>query len=177
MIPEESIVKKIFLIRNVKVMLDRDLAKLYGVKTRILNQAVRRNLERFPNDFMFQLSKEETENWKSQIVISNSEKMGLRRQPLVFTEQGVAMLSSVLNSKRAIEINIQIIRAFTKMRELFATHKDLKRQVEDIIRVHGKKLKDLDYHVKAIYEVIQSLLEIPPSEVKQIGFRPTQSQK
>ncbi|MFC1596280.1 ORF6N domain-containing protein [Candidatus Margulisiibacteriota bacterium] len=173
-IPAEAIVNKIFLIRNMKVMLDRDLADLYGVETRTLNQAVRRNLERFPDDFMFQLTKEETENWKSQIVISNSEKMGLRKQPLAFTEQGVAMLSSVLNSRRAIEINIQIMRAFTKMRELFATHKDLQRQVEDMIRVHGKKLKDLDYHVKAIYEVIQSLLETPASEVKQIGFRPKQ---
>jgi len=97
-------------------MLDRDLAKLYKVETRNLNQAVRRNEKRFPEDFMFQMSKEEMDNWKSQIVISNSEKMGLRKPPLVFTEQGVAMLSSVLNSDRAIGVNIQIISVFTKIR-------------------------------------------------------------
>jgi hypothetical protein len=110
------IISKIYFIRGVKVMLDRDLAKLYKVETRNLNQAVRRNEKRFPEDFMFQMSKEEMDNWKSQIVISNSEKMGLRKPPLVFTEQGVAMLSSVLNSDRAIGVNIQIISVFTKIR-------------------------------------------------------------
>jgi len=99
-------------------MIDRDLAELYEVETRILNQAVRRNFDRFPSDFMFQLSKQETNVWKSQIVISTAEKKGLRKRPLVFTEQGVAMLSSVLNSERAIQVNIQIIRTFTKLREL-----------------------------------------------------------
>lgn len=102
-------------------MLDRDLAELYDVETRVLNQAVRRNEKRFPADFMFQMSREEMEDWKSQIVISNKERMGFRKPPLVFTEQGVAMLSSVLNSERAIMVNIQIIRVFTKMRELLIT--------------------------------------------------------
>ena len=107
MIPEEVIMSKIYLIRGEKVMLDRDLAKLYEVETRILNQAVRRNEKRFPADFMFQMSKVEMDDWKSQIVISNSEKMGLRKPPLVFTEQGVAMLSSVLNSwtRHSIQIS------------------------------------------------------------------------
>mgnify|MGYP001172645654 CR=1 FL=1 len=121
-IPEEVIMSKIYFIRGVKVMLDRDLAVLYQVETRILNQAVRRNEKRFPGDFMFQLSKKEMDDWKSQIVISNSEKMGFRKPPLVFTEQGVAMLSSVLNSDRAIMVNIQIIRVFTKIRQLIETH-------------------------------------------------------
>ena len=125
-IPGERIINKIFLIRGKKVMMNRDLAELYGVETRSLNQAVRRNNDRFPDDFMFQLNKEETNIWKSQIVMSTADKKGLRKNPLVFTEQGVAMLSSVLNSKKAIMVNIQIIRTFTQLRELLSTNKDLK---------------------------------------------------
>ena len=132
MIPEETVISKIYLIRGKKVMLDRDLAGLYNVETRILNQAVRRNKKRFPEDFMFQLSQDEIENWKSQIVISNREKMGLRKPPLAFTEQGVAMLSSVLNSDQAIMVNIQIIRVFTKMRKLLQTHKEILQKLEEI---------------------------------------------
>ena len=114
----------IFIIRNQKVMIDRDLAKLYGVETKVLNQAVKRNIERFPVDFMFQMNDEEFTNWKSQIVTSNSIKMGLRRKPYVFTELGVAMLSSVLKSPSAIQVNISIMRAFVAMREaLSATSK------------------------------------------------------
>src|SRR5206468_2407030 len=124
-IPDEQVISKIYVIRGQKVMLDRDLAELYQVETRVLNQAVRRNIDRFPKDFMFQLSEKEFENWKSQTVISNSEKMGLRKRPFAFTEQGVAMLSSVLNSPTAIQVNIQIIRIFTKMREMLLTHKDI----------------------------------------------------
>ncbi|MEK9148789.1 MAG: ORF6N domain-containing protein, partial [Candidatus Desantisbacteria bacterium] len=128
LVPIERIEDKILLIRDQKKRLDRDLAELYGVETRVLNQAVRRNIRRFPEDFMFQLSKEEFENWKSQIVISNSEKMGLRKLSYAFTEQGVAMLSSVLNSERAILVNIQIMRAFTKIRRMLASHEDLRRK-------------------------------------------------
>ncbi|MCF7878796.1 MAG: ORF6N domain-containing protein [Candidatus Omnitrophica bacterium] len=112
MIRQDVIEKRIFLIRSQNVMFDRDLAELYQVETRTLNQAVKRNIDRFPKDFMFQLNKKEFENWRSQIVMSNSDKMGLRRKPYVFTEQGVAMLSSVLNSKRAIQVNIAIMRVF-----------------------------------------------------------------
>lgn len=108
LIPQQIIENKILFIRGKKVMLDRDLAMLYGVETRVLNQAVRRNKNRFPEDFMFQLTKEEMMNWKSQIVISNKDKMGLRKRPSAFTENGVAMLSSVLSSERAITVNIQI---------------------------------------------------------------------
>ena len=116
----ELIQKKIYEIRGQKVMLDRDLATMYGVETRALNQAVKRNMERFPEDFMFQLTDEETTDWKSQIVMSNSIKMGLRRNPYAFTELGVAMLSSVLNSKAAIQVNMGIMRAFVAVRQMIS---------------------------------------------------------
>ncbi|MDI6751755.1 MAG: ORF6N domain-containing protein, partial [bacterium] len=117
LVPIERIENKILLIRGQKVMLDRELAELYEVPTRRLNEQVKRNIRRFPEDFMFQLTKEEFENWKSQIAISNSERMGLRHKPYAFTEHGILMLSSVLNSERAILVNIQIMRTFTKLRE------------------------------------------------------------
>ena len=117
LIPDEIIINKIYLIRGIKVMLDRDLAEMYGVETRVLKQAIKRNIERFPEDFMFEMTAEELRNWRSQFVTSNSDKMGLRYSPFCFTEQGVAMLSSVLNSKVAIQVNIQIIRIFSKMKE------------------------------------------------------------
>ena len=120
-IKTENIQTRIFTIRNSQVMLDRDLAEIYGVETRRLNEQVRRNIERFPENFMFQLTKEEMENWKSQFAISNKVKMGVRKPPLAFTEQGVSMLSSVLNSKVAIEVSIRIINAFIDMRK-FISH-------------------------------------------------------
>ena len=131
-LPEERIVHHIYVIRGKKILIDRDLAELYGVETRKLNQAVKRNLKRFPEDFMFRMTPEEFKNWKSQIVISNSENMGLRKSPLVFTEQGVAMLSSVLNSERAIQVNIQIMRIFTKVREMLVEDLSLRIEVEAI---------------------------------------------
>ena len=142
-IPSERIVSNIYIIRNKKVMLDRDIAELYGVKTMVLNQAVKRNIKRFPSDFMFQLDKNEMENWKSQIVISNSEKMGLRKRPLAFTEGGVAMLSGVLNSDRAINVNVQIIRTFIKIRELLATNEALQRKIMNIERKYDAKIKKI----------------------------------
>ena len=128
----EIIENKIFLLRGQKVMLDRDLAHLYGIETRALKQAVKRNLKRFPPDFMFQLSKEEFSNWRSQIVMSKSDEKGLRHLPFVFTEQGVVMLSSVLNSEKAIAVNILIIRAFVKLREILSTHKELAQKLKDL---------------------------------------------
>jgi hypothetical protein len=110
-------------------MIDRDLAELYGVQTKALKQAVRRKIKRFPTDFMFELTKEEFGDWRSQFVTSNRDKMGLRYRPMAFTEQGVAMLSSVLNSDRAIQVNIQIMRAFTQLRQMAATHKELRRKL------------------------------------------------
>ena len=163
-IPSERIVNKIYIIRNRKVMLDRDLAELYGVKTMVLNQAVKRNIKRFPADFMFQLDKQEMENWKSQIVISKSEKMGLRKLPLVFTEQGVAMLSSVLNSDRAISVNIQIIRTFTKIRELLATNEALQRKVMEMERKYDGKIKE-------IFDAIGLLFTDKIKPKKEIGFK------
>lgn len=152
------------MIRGKKVMVDRDLAELYEVETRVLNQAVRRNADRFPADFMFQLNQEETNIWKSQIVMSTAEKKGLRKNPLVFTEQGVAMLSSVLNSKKAIMVNIQIIRTFTQLRELLSTHKDLREKIENMEKKYDKQLRE-------IFEAIKHLLTEEVKPKNPIGFR------
>src|SRR5258706_14666290 len=122
MIPDEMVINKIYLIRGKKVMLDRDLDGLYAVETKRLKEAVRRNRDRFPGDFMFEMTPEELENWRSQIATSNFDKMGLRYPPFCFTEQGIAMLSSVLNSETAIRVNIQIIRILTRMRAMIMTH-------------------------------------------------------
>jgi hypothetical protein len=169
MITDELVMNKIYLIRGQKVMLDRDLAELYQVETRILNQAVRRNIDRFPEDFMFQLTEREFEIWKSQIVISKSEKMGLRKRPLVFTEQGVAMLSSVLNSETAIRVNIQIIRVFTRMRQMLLTHKDILLQLEKIER----KLTGHDEDIQLIFKYLRQLLNPPQQPRRRIGFKTT----
>ena len=165
LVPSERIEQKILLIRGQKVMLDSDLAELYEVQTRVLNQAVKRNLNRFPEDFMFQLTKEELENWRSQFVTSNPDaKMGLRRSPYVFTEQGVAMLSTVLRSERAVEVNIQIMRTFVKLRELMATHKDLARKINSME-------KKYDEQFRVVFDAIRQLLEPPPTKKKRrIGF-------
>jgi hypothetical protein len=167
-IPAELIERKIYLIRGHKVMLDRDLAALYQVPTKVFNQAVNRNIDRFPTDFMFQLNKGELENWRSQFVTSNpGDKMGLRRPPYAFTELGVAMLSSVLKSKRAVQMNILIMRAFVRLREILATHKDLARAIEDLQRKqdeHGK-------YIASIIETINHFFApepVPPK--RRIGF-------
>ena len=152
-LPDETVSEKIYYIRGRKVMLDRDLAGLYAVETRTLNQAVKRNENRFPEDFMFQLTKQEMEYWISQFVISNSEKMGLRKSPYAFTEQGVAMLSSVLNSERAIRVNIQIIRIFTKMRELLSTQKEILHKLELI----EKKDIEQDQKIMLIFDYLKQL--------------------
>ncbi len=160
LIPQEVIEQKIYLIRGKKVMLDSDLAKLYCVETRVLNQAVRRNAKRFPIDFMFQLNDKEFENWVSQIVIPNPRaKMGLRIAPLVFTEQGVAMLSSVLKSDKAVEVNVQIIRTFVKLREMIVSNKELRLKMEDMERKYDKRFK-------VVFDTLRSLIEKtnPPVE-------------
>ena len=132
-IPDETLARRIFIIRGEKVMLDRDLAELYIVETKYLKRQVRRNIERFPEDFMFELTKEEFHEWRSQNGTSNAgDRMGLRYSPYVFTEQGVAQLSSVLNSPHAVAVNIQIIRLFTRMRKMLVTHKDLLLQLEKL---------------------------------------------
>jgi len=169
LVPAERIEKAILLIRGQKVLLDKDLARLYGVPTGRLNEQVRRNRKRFPDDFMFQLSKDEMENWRSQFAISNSAaKMGLRRRPYAFTEQGVAMLSSVLNSDRAVEVNIAIMRAFVRLREIMSTHKDLARKLDELER----KLAEHDDKFAVVFEAIRQLM-VPPPEIekkRRIGF-------
>ena len=169
LIPAERIERSILLVRDQKVLLDRDLAKLYGVSTGVLNQAVKRNRKRFPHDFMFQLSGKEMEIWKSQIVISNpAAKMAVRKRPYAFTEQGVAMLSSVLNSDRAIQVNIAIMRAFVRLREILATHKDLARKLQDM----EKKLGEHDEKFQVVFDAICTLMATPPEATKRrhIGF-------
>ena len=162
-IPLEAIESKILLIRGKKVMLDRDLAVLYGVETKRLNEQVKRNIERFPEDFMFILTKEEFQNWRSQFATSNSEKMGLRYRPYVFTEQGVAMLSSVLSSKRAIQVNIAIMRVFVKIKEMVVTNKELMYKLSELER----KIEKHDGEIHAIFEAIRQLMEPPPEKPKR----------
>ena len=171
---QKTIEKKILLIRGKKVMLDRDLALLYEVPTKRLNEQVKRNIKRFPPDFMLQLTKKEFENLKSHFATSSWG--GTRKLPMVFTEQGVAMLSTVLNSERAIMVNIQIMRTFTKLRELFATHKDLQRKIETL----EGKYKQHDKQFKVVFEAIRQLLKPPPVPAKpkgKIGFTGSWHQK
>jgi len=132
LIPIERIENKILLIRGQKVLLDRDLAELYGVPTKALKQAVKRNLDKFPSDFMFKLNKKEFDNWRSQFVTSNADKMGLRYAPMAFTEYGVVMLSSVLRSKRAVQVNITIVRAFIRMREMLLNNAKMAEKLREL---------------------------------------------
>ena len=162
-IPIERIEKSIMLIRDEKVMIDRDLAELYGVETRVLNQAVRRNKKRFLADFMFPLTREEIRNI-SQIVICSGIKHA--RNVHVFTEQGVAMLSSILNSDRAIEVNIAIMRAFVQLRKITSSQKQLARKLQEI----EARLEDHDESIGAIFEAIQQLMAPPEKPRKRIGF-------
>lgn len=163
LIPTERIVNKIYVIRNEKVMLDKDLAELYGVKTGNLNLAVKRNIKRFPVDFMFQLDKKEFENLMLQIETSSWG--GTRKLPYVFTEQGVAMLASVLNSERAVNVNIQIIRTFVKIRKLLATNEAMHRKIMQMERKYDTK-------IKRIFDILQLLLADEKSKNKnEIGFK------
>ena len=164
---EEVIVNKIYFIRQHKVMLDRDLAALYGVTTGNFNKAVKRNFSRFPEDFMFQLTKEELKNWIFQFGTSNRERKGLRKLPLAFTEQGVAMLSSVLNSERAVQVNIQIIRVYTKMRQFLLTHKDILLKLEQVER----KVDSHDEKIKLIFDSIKQLIQQRAKPRKQVGYK------
>ena len=159
-VPIERVANKIFGIRDTRVMLDRDLAELYGVETRVLNQAVQRNIKRFPEDFMFALTREEITRI-SQIVTSS--KIKYSKQVHAFTEQGVAMLSSVLNSDRAIQVNILIMRAFNKLRKMLSTHEDLKRKVESMERKYDRQFK-------VVFDAITQLIDIESKPKRKIGF-------
>ena len=165
-IPDEVVMSKIYKIRDQKVMLDRDLAKLYGVETKVLKQAVRRNIARFPEDFMFEMTKEELENWRSQTVTSKEDRQGLRYMPFCFTEQGVTMLSCVLNSERAIHVNIQIIRIYTRIREMVLLHKDVSLLVEQV----EKKLLKQDQKIEVLFTYLSKFIEKEEQPRREIGF-------
>lgn len=176
-VSEELVMSRIHTVRGHRVMLDRDLAGLYGVPTKALKQAVRRNRERFPEDFMFEMTPEELEQWRSQIVTSNpGDKMGLRYAPFCFTEHGVLMLSSVLNSEAAIAVNIQVIRIFTKMRELLANHKDVLLALEKLRGTVSHNSRD----IKVIFKLLKrmqeeehnrTLLDKVTKQRRSIGFK------
>lgn len=155
LISEETISNTIYFIRGQKVMLDRDLASLYGIETRALKQAVKRNNTRFPEDFMFELSKIEFENWRSQFVTSNSDKMGLRYAPMAFTEHGILMLSSVLNSDKAIQTNIQIMRIFAKVRQMLLDTTEMKLDIAQI----QKKLENQGKNIELVFSYLDELSE------------------
>jgi len=167
LIPQERIENKILLIRGIKVIIDRDLAELYGVPTFRLNEQVKRNIERFPEDFMFQLSKEEHDSLRSQFAISKG-RGGRRYLPYVFTEQGVAMVSSVLHSPQAVQVNIQIMRTFVRLRELMMSHKDLARKIETLER----KFNEHDKNFVMVFEAIKRLLDPPEKPKGRMGFHP-----
>lgn len=167
LMPVETIEKKILVMRGKKVMLDRDLALLYHVKPIALRQQVKRNPGRFPEDFMFRMTREEAGALVSQNVIPSRQSLG-GYLPLVFTEQGVAMLSSVLNSERAVQINIQIMRAFTRLREMLATHVEIRHAVENLERRVDKH----DRQIQTAFEAIRGLLDPPPEKRprRKMGF-------
>lgn len=164
LISTQRIERAILLIRGEKVLLDADLAALYGVPTKRLLQSVKRNLDRFPDDFMFQLTDEETEVLRSQIVTSNVGRGGRRYRPYAFTEQGVAMLSSVLRSPRAVEVNIAIMRAFVKLRRWALEHADLARRIDELESKY-------DQQFAVVFDAIRKLMELPPTAPpKEMGF-------
>ena len=164
LIPIEAISQRIFIIRGVKVMLDADLAELYGVMTKSLNLAVKRNIKRFPDDFVFRLTEQEAKNLRFQFETSSWG--GQRYMPYAFTEHGVAMLSAVLKSERAVEVSVFIVRAFIKLRELLASNKDLANKVEEIER----EQKTQNKHINAIYRILDKLIDEPVKKEGKMGF-------
>ena len=164
-IPDEVIMNKIYLIRGEKVMLDSDLGELYQVTTKRLNEQVKRNQDRFPEDFMFQLAKEEWQNLKSQFATSSWG--GRRTLPYVFTEHGVLMLSSILNSKRAIKVNVQIMRIYTKMRKMLLTHQDLLIKMNEL----EAKVWNHDKSIKQIFAYLKALIKEKDQPREPIGFK------
>lgn len=172
MLPEETIISKIYLIRDKKVILDRDLAQFYGIETRRLKEQVRRNIERFPEDFMFEFTKEELEAFRTQFGKTSKEIMGLRIAPFAFTEHGILMLASVLNTQRAIQVNIQLVRIFNKMREILTTHQELFAELEKI----KQQLSDHDSKFILIFEYMKQFEKAKQEELEyknrpKIGFK------
>jgi len=165
---ESKISRRILFVRGHKVMLDRDLAVLYGVSTKQLNQQVQRNGERFPSDFMFQLTPEEADSLRSQIVTSNRGRGGPRYLPYAFTEQGVAMLSGVLKSRRAVLVNVEIMRTFVKLRQILSSHAELARKLEELE-------KRYDSQFRVVFDAIRELMSSEPGETRPVGFRPSRA--
>lgn len=161
--PLEGIEGRIHIIRGQKVMLDSDLAELYGVATKVLNQAVKRNLDRFPEDFMFQMTAPEAESLRSQIVTSNAGRGGRRYQPYVFTEHGAVMLASVLNSPIAIEASLQVVRAFVRLRSILAAHKELARRLESLE-------KQTKQNFEVVFKLISQIITEEEKPKRKIGF-------
>jgi|SRR6218665_2031459 len=166
--PDELILNKIYVIRRQKIMLDRDLAKLYEVETKVLNQAVKRNLERFPPDFMFELTKEEVGEFSRSQIVTMKQGQNIKYLPSAFTEQGVAMLSGVLKSKRAIQVNIQIMRLFTRLRGVMAEHADLRLEIDGI----KQKLSSHSQNIELVFQYLDELVEKKEEALprRQIGY-------
>jgi len=184
-LPIERIENRILLVRGQKVLLDADLAALYGVETRVLNQAVKRNLERFPADFMFQLSAKEFENWRSQFVMSKpGAKMGLRRAPFAFTEHGALMAASVLNTPRAVEISLYVVRAFVRLRETLAAHKGLAAKLEELEQKtealalrHDTLAANTRAQLRQLFDAIRELMSPEEPKRRPIGFITSEEKK
>ena len=168
MLSEDYLATTIYTIRSEKVILDRDIARLYGIETKMLKRAVRRNIDRFPLDFMFELSDDEFANWRTQIASSNSDKMGLRYAPMAFTEQGVAMLSSVINSQRAINVNIAIMRTFVKMRQWALNNQELANRLQNL----EAKFEDHETDIDTLFDLFdQSAVDKQAPPRVLIGFK------
>ncbi|HMS34396.1 MAG TPA: ORF6N domain-containing protein [Ignavibacteria bacterium] len=168
---EETVVSKIYITRGMKVIFDSDLALLYGIETKALKRAVRRNPERFPEDFMFQLSREEYNFLRSQFGTLEKGRGGYSKYlPFVFTEQGVAMLSSILNSKRAIEVNVSIMRTFVKMRSLVYSNMELREKIKELEKITNERFKENDKKIKLIFDAIKSLIIKESKPKLKIGF-------
>lgn len=172
-IPDEAVISKIYEVRGQKVMIDRDLAELYGVETRRLKEQVRRNKDRFPDDFMFEMNKEEFTAWREMAAISDQDKQGLRYAPFCFTEHGVLMLSSVLNSKQAIQVNIQIMRVYTRMKKMLLTHKDLLVKMNEL----ESKVSNQEKSIKQVFAYLRQFVKEQEEPREPIGFKPTKKKK
>ena len=166
-IPDEVIINKIYLIRDTKVMMDRDLAELFGIETKRLKEAVRRNLNRFPADFMFEMNAREMEQWRREQLLDSDDKQGLRHPPYCFTEPGVTMLACILNSDIAVEMNIRIIRVFTGMREMLITNKDILLKMKEL----EEEVVSNSADIRVLFEAMKQLLTTPKKEVRPIGYK------
>jgi hypothetical protein len=177
-VPTERVAQSILVLRGHKVLLDADLAALYGVQTRVLNQAIKRNLDRFPADFMFQLSARELETWRSQVVISKpGARMGLRRAPFAFTEHGALMAATVLNSPRAVEMSLYVVRAFVRLRETLVAHKDLAAKLQELEQKtealalrHDTHAASTRAQLRQVFEALRELMSPPEPKRRPIGF-------